>query len=135
MHTVHRVYIGARNTPSHKFLPRDEIEIARILKKYLREWTLADATGYWNGVAEETLILTVVESPQTQTGYGNGLVSAMGEIPSFLKQYAILWESKGRAIVVPTNKKPAPVPAPSPLAAAPIGRKPKAAKSSPPSPP
>jgi hypothetical protein len=32
MHTVHRVYIGARNIPSHKFLPNDENRITATLK-------------------------------------------------------------------------------------------------------
>ena len=109
MNTIHRVYIGARDTPGHKFLPNDENRIKKILKKYLRGWTITKSEGYWGGKAEETIILTVVESPQTRTGYGNGLASAKGEIASFLSQYAILWESNGTAVVVPTNRKPAAI--------------------------
>jgi hypothetical protein len=109
MHTIHRIYIGARNTDHHKFLPNDENRVNGILKKYVKGWTITKSEGYWGTQSEETWIITVVQSPQNQTGYGSGLTSAVGEIASFLGQYAIMWESNGTAVIVQT-KKATPVP-------------------------
>jgi len=106
MYTVHHIYIGARNTPLHKFLPNDEIRVVDTLKKYLMGWTITMGRGFWEDTFEETMILTVLQSPDNKRKDGNGLTSAVGEIASVLKQYSIMWESNGSGIVVDTTHSP-----------------------------
>ena len=123
MHTVHRIYIGARNTDLRKFAPHDENRINDILGQYLFGWTITMGVGCWDGTLEETMILTVVQSPGNTRSYGNkGLVSAVKEIAALLQQYAVMWESNGKAVLVPTAAAaavPCQLAAPAPAAPAP----------------
>lgn len=107
MYTVHRIYIAARNTSHHKFFPKDENEVSVILRKYIRAWTVSKAIGYYCDVSEETLILTCIQTPQTQTGWKRGIPDAVMELATYLDQYSVLWESNGTAVeVVVGRKKP-----------------------------
>ncbi|MBI5767755.1 MAG: hypothetical protein HZA93_08155 [Verrucomicrobia bacterium] len=105
MYTVHRIYIAARNTAHHKFFPQDENAVPVILKKYIKAWTVSKALGYYGNVTEETIILTCIQTPQTQTGWMGGIPDAVEELARLLKQYSVLWESNGTAVEVVVGRK------------------------------
>ena len=102
MHTVHRIYVGARNTPSGRILPNDELAIKKILNSYLKGWNITKTEGQWGGTAEECWIITVVGTPDNKTGFGNGLPDAIDAIANECKQFCVMWESNGTARIVPT---------------------------------
>jgi C4-type Zn-finger protein len=100
MFTVHRIYIGARNTPLHRFNGTDENRLNKLLNSYLRGWTITKAEGVWDRVAEEVRVVTVVETPQNKSGYKAGLVSLVAALATDLKQFAVMWESNGSASII-----------------------------------
>lgn len=59
MNLAYRIYLGARNTESRRFSPRDLEIVEGILNEFFQGWTTARALGSWEGKTEETALITV----------------------------------------------------------------------------
>jgi hypothetical protein len=59
MNTAYRIYLGARNTESRTFSPREIEAVETILNEHFHGWTTAQAVGSWQGATEEAMVITV----------------------------------------------------------------------------
>jgi hypothetical protein len=93
----YRIYVGARNTPNHSFLPKDEAILRATLGRYFKGWTIQSAEGIWEGKAEETRIITLVDGPSTRTEKAGHtpFESCVNQLKNDLKQLAIMVEVGG----------------------------------------
>lgn len=93
----YRIFVGARNNPNHTFLPRDENILRSTLGRYYKGWTIQSAEGIWEGKAEETRIVTLVDAPSTRTDKAGKtpFESCVNQLKNDLKQLAIMIEAGG----------------------------------------
>ena len=95
MVTCYRIYLGARNTPNHAFLHKDEIQMRGLLNRYFQGWTIVSAEGEWDGQREESRIITVTDSA-LRTNIGNVSVESFtNELKEKFKQYLVMQERGG----------------------------------------
>lgn len=59
MDTAYRIYLGARNTESRTFSPRDEARVEEILDEHFHGWTTAPGAGRWKESTEEMRVITL----------------------------------------------------------------------------
>lgn len=97
--SVHRIYLGARNTPNHTFLPKDDALLQKTLSRYFRGWTIQNAQGFWEGTAEETRVVTVVDGPENHaSGAGQTPFESCGnQLKNDFRQAAVMIERGGTA--------------------------------------
>lgn len=93
----YRIFVGARNTPNHSFLPNDEKILRATLGRYFKGWTIHKAEGIWEGVAEESRVVTVVDAPNNHTKDAGKtpFESCVKQLKNDLKQLAIMVETGG----------------------------------------
>jgi len=97
MNRVYRIYLGARSTPSRTFSPRDNATVEGILNRYFKGWTIVAATGSWEGVSEESRVITVTTDPSAiQLGAGKTPIeSCAKQLKGTLQQAAVMLEEGG----------------------------------------
>lgn len=78
MDKTYNLFIGANNETG--IVERDTVEL--VLNKYHDGYTITNATGYWQGSREDSLVVTVVSKP-------NILKRILFELKGSLKQDAI----------------------------------------------
>jgi hypothetical protein len=90
-----RIYVGARNTPRHTILPKDDDIILKTLSRYFTGWTIAVADGYYAGTKEESRIITVVvDASNFAAGAGKSpFESCVAQLKNDLKQLSIMVEA------------------------------------------
>ena len=94
---AYRIYVGARNTANHTFLPADERLVRQTLARYFKGWTIQSARGIWEGVEELTQVITLVDHTDNHA-INSGktpLESCVAQLKNDLKQAAIMVESGG----------------------------------------
>ena len=94
---AYRIFVGARNTPNHTFLDKDEKIIRNTVNRYFKGWTIENAEGSWDGQEEQTRIITVVDSAARETwAAGSRPVEAFAaQLKNDLKQAAVMVETGG----------------------------------------
>ena len=78
--TTYRLYIGANNTTGKVEL--DKIE--HILNGYYDGYTIEQATGYWQGGKEASVVITIASEIQ--------IIPVIVELKHVLKQDAIAYQ-------------------------------------------
>lgn len=101
MNTIYRMYVGARNGVG-TFSPRDIEVMENTLNRYFIAWTWQDGQGYWNGVREESKIITVsTAAAQTTPDAGKTPIqSCANQLRGHFEQDAVLLEKGGPATVI-----------------------------------
>ncbi len=78
---TYQLFVGANNATGE--VDRDIVE--NVLNRHFDGYTIVDSVGYWLGVREKSLVVTLTASKQT-------LNKVLAELKTELEQDAIAWQ-------------------------------------------
>ncbi len=109
MNLVHRIYVGARNNRDGKFTERDIKTMEKTLNRYFMAWTWVTSTGCWNGVREESKIITVTPegAKKTQAAGSRPIIACANQLRGHFEQEAVMLEIGGPATIIVGKPKKA----------------------------
>lgn len=107
MNIVHRIYVGARNNRDGKFTKRDIETMEKTLNRYFVAWTWVTSTGCWNGVTEESKIITVTPggAKKTEAAGPRPIIACANQLRGHFEQEAVMLEVGGPATIIAGKPK------------------------------